>query len=94
MKILKIKCISTISSRSNESSNYSNSSSKPIFVSINSTKLEGSLHPFLRSFGQFLFTKIKFSKFSYCKRHLFKFVSMLIKEKKIVSICYPIMPKI
>ncbi len=58
--------------------------------------MEGSLHPFLGSFGQFLFTKIKFSKFSDCKQHLLKFVSMLITEKKIffVSICYPIMPKI
>jgi hypothetical protein len=45
--------MSTISSCSNEPSNSSNSSSKPKSDWINSTKLEGSFHPSLRSLGQF-----------------------------------------
>jgi hypothetical protein len=41
-------------------SNCSNSFSKSQFTSINSTKLDGDLHPTLRSLGQFLLTKINF----------------------------------
>ncbi len=46
--------MSTISFHSNEPSNSSNSFSKPKYVWINFTKLEGSLHPFLGSLGQML----------------------------------------
>ncbi len=85
----------TISSHSNEPSNSSNSSSKIKFIWINSTKLEGGLHPSLGSFGQFLLTKIKFSKFYDCKQHFLRFVSMPAKEKILsISICDPTMPKI
>jgi len=59
--------MSTISFRSNEPSKFSNSSSKFKFVFINSTKLEGGLHPSLGLFGQFLLTKMNFSKFFDCK---------------------------
>jgi hypothetical protein len=38
------------------------------FESINSTKLLGALRPAPVSFGQFLFTKINFSKFSKGKK--------------------------
>jgi len=38
------------------------------FESINSTKLLGALQPALVSFGQFLPTKINFSKFSKDKK--------------------------
>ncbi len=51
--------MSTISFRSNEPSNFSNSSSKLKYVLINSIKLEGGLHPSLGLLGQFLLTKIK-----------------------------------
>ncbi len=50
--------MATISSHSNEPSNSSNSFSKPKFIWIDSTKLEGGLHPSLRFLGQFLLTKI------------------------------------
>jgi hypothetical protein len=57
--------------------------------------LEGSLHPSLGSLGQFLWAKIKFSKFSDYKRHVLRFISMLTKEKILfVSICNPTMPKL
>ncbi len=55
-----------ISSRSNEPSNLFNTSSKPKFIWINSTKLEGGLYPSLGTFGPFLLTKIKFFKFYDC----------------------------
>ncbi len=80
--------MSTISSCSNELSNSYNSSSKLFLKKINSIKLEGGLHPSLRSLGQF-------SKFSDYKRHLLRFVSMPAKEKILfVSICGPTMLKI
>jgi hypothetical protein len=47
--------MSNISYCLNKPSNSSNSSSKPKYVWIISTKLEGSLHPSLGSFGQFNF---------------------------------------
>jgi hypothetical protein len=57
--------------------------------------LKCNLHPSLRSHGQFLLKKIKFSQVFDCKRHFFRFVSMLTKEKIIfVSIYDLTMPKI
>ncbi len=58
--------MSSILSRANELSNFSNSFSKSKFILINSIKLEGGLNPSLGSFGQFLFTKINFLKFFDC----------------------------
>jgi hypothetical protein len=43
--------------------------------------MEDDLHPFLGSLGQYLLTKIKFSKFSNYKRHLLRFISMSLKKK-------------
>jgi len=99
MKFLKINkstfYMLIISSRSNEPSNSSNSSSKLKSIWINFIKLEGGLHPFLGSLSQFLLTKIKFSKFSNCKQHLLRFVNMPTKEKiNSISICDLTMPKI
>jgi len=86
---------STISSFSKALSNFSNSSSKLILVSIKSTKLErdlqlileslgqfleGDLQLILESLGQFLLTKINLSKFFDCKQHLLKLVRTLQNE--------------
>jgi hypothetical protein len=64
---------------SNATSNYFNSSSKFPSIPISSKWLEGDLQPTLQSLGQFLFTKIKFLKFSDYK-HFLKLVRMLTKE--------------
>jgi len=86
---------STTSSLSNSLSNYFNSSSMFISFSRNSNKLNGDLHPILRTLGQFLLTKINFYKFSICKWHPLRLVRILVKENiLIVLICNPIIPKI
>lgn len=54
------------------SPNSSNLSSKSFSFSINSTKLNASLQLPLESFGQFLLTKISFSRFFDCKWHLLR----------------------
>jgi hypothetical protein len=53
--------------------------------SINSLKLEGELQFTLGLLGQFLLTKMKLFKLIDCKQHLFKFVNVLAKWKKILN---------
>jgi hypothetical protein len=85
---------STTSSLVNSRSNSSNSSSKSISLSKNYNK-DGDLHPILGSLGQFLLTKINFSKFFVCKWHVLRLVRILAKEKMFsISIWDPIIPKI
>jgi len=58
--------------------------------SIDSTKVKGALQPTFTSLGQFLVTKINFSKFLNCKQHLFKLVSIPTGENMFsVSISKP-----
>jgi len=63
---------------------------------INSMKdLEGEKQPTLGSFGQFLLVNINLSKLPICSLHIFKFISILTKEKFLsISICGPIIFKI
>jgi hypothetical protein len=44
------------------------------------------LQPTLASLGQFLLTKMNFSKFSDCKRHFLRLMSMLAEEKNPLSL--------
>ncbi len=85
-KIPPIFYIFTISSRSNEFSNSSNSFF--ISFSINFNKLEGGLQPTLGSLRPFLFTKINFSRLFDYKGHFLRFVSNL------KDFCDPTMHKI
>jgi hypothetical protein len=80
------KIILKISSHSNWLSNSCNSSSNCSFISINSIKSLRDLQPTLVSLGQFLLTKINFSKYFDCKRHLLRLVSMLTKRKSLMSL--------
>ncbi len=59
----------------------SDSSSTISSFSMNSTKVDGILHPILGSLGQFWLTKINLSKFSDCNRHILKLVKIPTREK-------------
>jgi hypothetical protein len=86
----KLKKKINISSHSNSPSNLSLSPFNCSYVSINSTKSLGDSQPTLASLGQFLLSKINFSKFSFHKWHLLRLVNMLAKEKiLLVFICDP-----
>ncbi len=88
--------ISTISTLSSPPSNSFNSSSMILSFFINSTKLNGVLHPSLGSLGQFWLTKINFSsKFLDCRRHLLRLAQIPAREKMCsVSICELTIPRI
>jgi hypothetical protein len=78
--ILLIYSLET-SSFSKSPSNCRNSCFRLPSISINFTKLDGALHFILGLFGQFLLTKINFSKFSVCNLHLLKVVNIPLEEK-------------
>jgi len=85
----------SISSFSNSLSNSFNSSSKFISLSRNFNKLDEDLHSIQGSLSQYLLTKINFSTFCICKRHLVKLVRIPTKEKIVsIYICDPTIPKI
>jgi hypothetical protein len=59
---------------------FSNFSSRFASIPISFERLEGDLQPTLQSLGQFLFTKINFSKFFDCKQCLLILMRIPTKE--------------
>ncbi len=75
-----INYIFKISSFSNVSSIFSNSSFNFASASISSTKLKNGLQPILMSLGQFLFTKINYLNYLIAN-DLLKLINVVIKKK-------------